>query len=161
MNQVVFDSRGESDTCRLACALAEHLPAGATVELVGPLGAGKTRLVRALAECCGVPAGEVQSPTFVIVKHYHGQREICHCDLYRVRDDDELDELGWSELLETPAWKLIEWGDRFSSRLPTERLTIRVEISGRSSRAISVEATAGLIPVVDALAEKLVDLRRL
>lgn len=144
-------------TERLGAALADALPDGAVVALMGPLGAGKTRLCRAVAESCGVASHEVQSPTFVIVKQYHGRRELLHMDLYRVRDEDELDELGFVELLASPAVKLIEWADRFPASLPPERLDIRIEPAADDARRFSVTAKGGnLVQVIKRLEAVLV-----
>ncbi len=133
-----IDLAGEADTDRLGRRLAERLPDGATLALVGPLGAGKTRLCRAIAETLGVPSAEIHSPTFVIVKEYHGRRELHHLDLYRVRDDDELDELGLDEILAGPTLKLIEWADRFPHRLPHDRVELRLTPTGANSRRVEV-----------------------
>lgn len=135
-----FRAACEADTERLGRALAASLPQGAVVALVGPLGAGKTRLCRAVAEACGVAGEEIQSPTFVIVKEYHGQRAIFHIDLYRVRDEDDLDELGFAELLASPAIKLIEWADRFPASLPAERLEIRIRPVAAAARDFEIAA---------------------
>lgn len=168
-----FRAACEADTERLGRALAACLPQGAVVALVGPLGAGKTRLCRAVAEACGVAGEEIQSPTFVIVKEYHvqkrcqepfsiapfdiqptevdrkkvpdtfivpGQRAILHLDLYRVRDEDELDELGFTELLASPAIKLIEWADRFPACLPHARLEIHIRPVAAAARDFEIAA---------------------
>lgn len=135
-----FRAASEADTERLGRALAASLPQGAVVALIGPLGAGKTRLCRAVAEACGVAGEEIHSPTFVIVKEYHGQRAILHLDLYRVRDEDELDELGYAELLASPAIKLIEWADRFPASLPAEWLEIRIRPVAAAARDFELAA---------------------
>jgi tRNA threonylcarbamoyladenosine biosynthesis protein TsaE len=66
-----FTSHNESDTDRFGAALARVLPSGAVVALVGTLGAGKTRLVQAVAKAVGMDPHEVVSPTFVLVHEYH------------------------------------------------------------------------------------------
>lgn len=151
-----FLANDERATDRLGQALADHLPDGMTVALIGPLGAGKTRLCRAVAEACGASRGEVQSPTFVIVKEYHGRRAIMHLDLYRVRDEDELDELGFGELLAGPALKLIEWADRFPNALPPQRLEIQIEPTVNDARRFLLRSVgAELQPVVTRIREAL------
>ncbi|MEN6556898.1 MAG: tRNA (adenosine(37)-N6)-threonylcarbamoyltransferase complex ATPase subunit type 1 TsaE, partial [Thermoguttaceae bacterium] len=92
-----FDAVEESDTARLGAALAEVLPNGTTVALCGTLGAGKTRLVQALAEASGVERRQVLSPTFVLIQEYHGRRSLYHIDAYRLRDADEFLALGPEE----------------------------------------------------------------
>jgi tRNA threonylcarbamoyladenosine biosynthesis protein TsaE len=76
MNEYRFLANSESDTRRLGAALARSLPAGTTVALIGTLGAGKTRLVQAVATACGVPPETVVSPTFVLCQEDHGSPSI-------------------------------------------------------------------------------------
>ena len=82
--------QNEQDTERLGAALADVLPPQTVVALIGTLGAGKTRLVQAVATALGVPAGSVTSPTFVLVNEYRqGRLPVFHFDTYRLKDDDE------------------------------------------------------------------------
>ena len=108
----IYDSADESATAALGAALAGVLPAGTTVALCGPLGAGKTRLVQAIAEAAGVDRQDVTSPTFVLIQEYHGRRAIYHIDAYRVRDEDEFESLGVDEYFEGDGLVLVEWADR-------------------------------------------------
>ena len=94
MTQFVFDAASEADTDRLGAALAGVLPPGTTIALNGTLGAGKTRLVQAIAAACGIDRQDVVSPTFVLCQRYQGDRMIYHLDAYRLHDDDEFRELG-------------------------------------------------------------------
>ena len=89
MNRFTFIAENENDTARLGCALAQSLSDGGVVALCGTLGAGKTRLVQAMAEALGVDRRQVVSPTFVLIQEYRGQKAIYHIDAYRLRDDDE------------------------------------------------------------------------
>src|SRR3954464_14023341 len=74
---------------------------GAVVALVGPLGAGKTHLSRAVAEGVGVPDGRVvTSPTFVLIQEYQGRLPVYHFDAYRLRGAGEFFDLGAHEYLE-------------------------------------------------------------
>ena len=69
-SHLTFDAKDESETDHFAAALARVLPAGAVVALIGTLGAGKTRLVQAVARAVGIDSREVVSPTFVLVHEY-------------------------------------------------------------------------------------------
>jgi tRNA threonylcarbamoyladenosine biosynthesis protein TsaE len=94
------------------------------VTLAGDLGAGKTTLVRAI--CCGYGvAEEVTSPTFALVHEYQGGRTpVYHLDLYRLRDESELTQLGWDELMAQRALILIEWPERAGAWVPPEHVPI-------------------------------------
>src|SRR5688572_16392277 len=118
MTSLAFIAHEEADTKRLGAALAAVLPDGTTVALCGTLGAGKTRLVQAVAKACGV-TGEVVSPTFTLCHEYQGERTIYHLDAYRVRDDDEFLQLGVEEYFDSPALTFVEWGDRVINCLPS------------------------------------------
>jgi len=123
-------------------ALAEALPPGTMVALEGTLGAGKTRLVQAIACALGVPEGDVVSPTFVLIGEYHGHRSIYHFDAYRLRDDDEFLELGPDEYFESDGLTFVEWADRVAACLPEDRIEIRIEVSGPTSRVFRIGATS-------------------
>jgi tRNA threonylcarbamoyladenosine biosynthesis protein TsaE len=99
----------------------------AVVALVGPLGAGKTHLTRAVAEGLGIanPA-VVTSPTFTLIHEYPARLPIFHFDAYRLNGPDEFLDLGVSEYYEAGGVCLIEWADRVEAALPAERLTIRL-----------------------------------
>ena len=140
MNEFVFEAAGEADTDRLGAALAAALPAGAVIALVGTLGAGKTRLVQAIAAACGVPREEIVSPTFVLCQQYLGNRTINHLDAYRVRDIDEFRELGVDELLASDAITIVEWADRVSEALPDELIQVEIDVIGPTARRFIVRA---------------------
>ena len=153
MSGFVFTSRGEDDTARLGAVLAECLPVPAVVALCGTLGAGKTRLVQAVAQAAGVDRQRVVSPTFVLVQQYEGRVPIFHVDAYRLRDEDEFLQLGPEEFFEAPAWTFLEWADRVAACLPRQRVEIRIEVTGDTSREFHVTATGDrYAPLVERLA---------
>jgi tRNA threonylcarbamoyladenosine biosynthesis protein TsaE len=156
MTQFVFDARDEAATRELGAALAACLPEGTLVALDGPLGAGKTQLVRGVAEALGVDAGDVVSPTFVLVQQYEGRRSIVHVDAYRVADEDEFRALGSDELLGSDALKFVEWADRVVGCLPPARISIRISELGPGARRFEI-ATQGreYAAVVETLADHL------
>ena len=134
MERLTVDALNEADTTRLGTALAEVLPDGATVALCGTLGAGKTRLVQAIAEAAGVNRRDVLSPTFVLIQEYHGRRSIYHIDAYRLRDEDEFLALGPEEYFDGDGLVLVEWADRVPKCLPKDRVEIHIEVTGPQSR---------------------------
>lgn len=148
-----FTANNENDTNRLGAALADVLPAGTVVGLVGTLGAGKTRLVEAVAAALGVPASVVTSPTFVLVNEYRqGRLPVYHFDTYRLKDDDEFLELGPDEYFDSDGISLVEWADRVAHLLPPERIEITLEVTGEHQRGVSL---AGTSPATDRLVDRL------
>ena len=140
MDRWTFNADDEAGTARLGAALAEVLPDGTTVALCGTLGAGKTRLVQAVAEASGVERRRVVSPTFVLIQEYAGRRPIYHIDAYRVADEDEFDELGPDEYFESDGLTFVEWADRVEACMPKQRVEIRIEVTGPSSRRFTIAA---------------------
>jgi tRNA threonylcarbamoyladenosine biosynthesis protein TsaE len=140
MTPFVFEATSEADTDRFGAALAAVLSPGTTIALTGTLGAGKTRLVQAIAAALGVPREEVVSPTFVLCQRYQGSRTIYHLDAYRLKDDDEFRELGPEEFFESDGLTIIEWADKVADCLPDERVEIEIEVTGRTSRRFSLRA---------------------
>jgi tRNA threonylcarbamoyladenosine biosynthesis protein TsaE len=137
----VFAAADEAATDRFGALLAQHLPPGMTVALAGTLGAGKTRLVQAIAAGLGIDRADVLSPTFVLGQHYHGRRTLHHFDLYRLKDEDEFLELGPEEYFESDGITLIEWAERFPSVLPEDRLEIVIRVMGETAREFQLTGT--------------------
>jgi tRNA threonylcarbamoyladenosine biosynthesis protein TsaE len=140
MNPYVFISESEADTLALGAALAETLPGGTTISLCGTLGAGKTRLVQAIAQGLGFPRTEVVSPTFVLVQEYPARRKIIHIDAYRLKDVDEFEALGPDEFFGSDGLVFIEWADRIAEALPRERVEIEIEVLGLEKRRFEIRA---------------------
>lgn len=147
-----FLAADESATAALGRALTVQLPPGAVIGLRGPLGAGKTRLVQAVAEAAGVDPRLVLSPTFVLIHEYRGRLPIYHFDAYRLRDDDEFLQLGPEEYFDAGGWTFVEWADRVATCLPLERLEIAIEPTGITSRRFEITAIGERYqPVIAAL----------
>jgi tRNA threonylcarbamoyladenosine biosynthesis protein TsaE len=113
---------------------------GAVVALVGPLGAGKTFLTRAVALGLGVPDGRaVTSPTFVLIQEYQGRLPVYHFDAYRLHGEGEFADLGVQEYFEGEGVCLVEWADRVPGCLPAEHLRVELSVTGETSRRAQVE----------------------
>ena len=127
------------ETDRLGRWLAEHLPGGSCVGLVGTLGAGKTRLAQAIIAAHGIDRQAVTSPTFSLLRSYTaGDRTLHHMDAYRLHDEDEFLELGVEDLWEDPAAVvLIEWARRVEGCLPAATLWIELEWTASERRVVS------------------------
>jgi tRNA threonylcarbamoyladenosine biosynthesis protein TsaE len=140
MQQLNYTAADESATAALGAALAEVLPGGSTVALCGTLGAGKTRLVQAVAEALGIERRTVSSPTFVLIQEYAGRRMIYHLDAYRLKDLDEFLALGPEEYFESDGLVLVEWADRVAEGLPEAYLEIEISVVGENERRFRISA---------------------
>ncbi len=140
MKSLIYQSSDESQTDALGAALAEVLPNGAVVALCGTLGAGKTRLVQAIAQACGVDRRSVTSPTFVLAQQYVGRRTLYHLDAYRLQTAEEFLDLGVEEYFHTDGIILVEWADRVEECLPPDRVQVRIDVESDSSRRFTITA---------------------
>lgn len=140
MKTWTYNSESLDATGRLGAALAERLFPGAVVALVGPLGAGKTQLVQAVAEALGADRRLVTSPTFVLVHEYAARMPVYHFDAYRLSDPTEFAELGVEEYFAGDGICLVEWADKVRSCLPEAHLEVRIAVTGSSSRRFEVVA---------------------
>jgi hypothetical protein len=137
----------EAATRALAATLAPELRSGSILALIGDLGAGKTTFVRGLAEALVLADGErVSSPSYALVNTYllaapvGAATHLVHLDLYRIGDEDELEALGWDELVEG-AITVVEWPEQAPRVLAEATHTLRFSHSretpdGRTVRMV-------------------------
>jgi tRNA threonylcarbamoyladenosine biosynthesis protein TsaE len=126
------------ETDALAATVAGMAQPGDLVVLVGALGAGKTRFVQGFARAMGVTE-QATSPTFALVHNYEGRVPVVHADLYRLRSEHEVLDLGLDESLTSGAIVLVEWGDRAAGLLRADRLTVTITDIDETSRAFQFE----------------------
>ena len=120
-------------TERLGAALADTIRAGqgGVIYLVGPLGAGKTTLARALLRALGVE-GAIKSPTYTLVEPYEvAGKKLLHMDLYRLSEPEELYGLGVFDDPPDCAWWLVEWPEQGQGVLPAADLLIALSAEGQ------------------------------
>jgi tRNA threonylcarbamoyladenosine biosynthesis protein TsaE len=135
----VFRTASEEETIALGERLAGTLPRGATVLLIGNLGAGKTTLAKGIAQGLGAAAQEdVSSPTFTLIHEYGSPPAVYHVDLYRLDTAREVATLGLDDLFDSPAIVLIEWGERFPELMPAGRMEIHLRALAGDDREIEV-----------------------
>jgi tRNA threonylcarbamoyladenosine biosynthesis protein TsaE len=154
-----FEAASEAETDKLGRSFAESLKPGLVVNLVGNLGAGKTRLVQFVASALGIDRSDVTSPTFVLHQRYVGNRlEIHHFDAYRLRDSDEFIEFGGHEILDSPVVSFVEWGDRIGDLLPRDHLRIEIEPTGETARKFRFQASGtASVSVLNSLRSRVTD----
>ena len=129
-----------AETIAFGRSLAASLTPPKLVLLRGELGAGKTTLVKGIAE--GFQAAEqedVTSPTFTLVHEYRGPRvNVYHIDLYRVDTPRQLETLGLDDLMANNAVLLIEWGEKFPRFVRERDVEIALESVGEDVRRIAL-----------------------
>ncbi len=130
----------ESETESLGQALGAMLQPGDVVGLVGPLGTGKTRIVRAIAEFLGVDPTAIVSPTFLLILEYEGVFPIYHFDTYRLEESGAFEELGVHDYFDRSGICLIEWADRVVNSLPQDTIWLTIEYDGVEGRRLMIQA---------------------
>jgi tRNA threonylcarbamoyladenosine biosynthesis protein TsaE len=132
-------SHSVAETEAIAAQWAGALVAGQCVALDGELGAGKTQFVRGLAMGLGANPRMVSSPTFVLLNIYPGGRlKLFHLDAYRARGAEDLESIGFTELLEQGGIVVVEWASRVKALLPADHLKVEIEMAGAMTRRISL-----------------------
>jgi tRNA threonylcarbamoyladenosine biosynthesis protein TsaE len=136
-----FISRSEQETFQLGFDIGKQLSGGEIILLSGPLGAGKTLLVKGIAHALGVDEADVSSPSFTLVNPYDGRLRLYHIDLYRLDEGAsaahavDLDEL----LSDEHAVIVIEWAERMGRYpLPPGAWRIAISGDGDAPRTISI-----------------------
>ncbi len=132
-----FVSTSAEETKALAAALAPLARPCDIILLNGDLGAGKTQFSQGFANALGVEQ-QVTSPTFTILLEYKdGRLPLYHFDLYRLEDDEELEDIGYFDVLEADGVSLVEWADKFPDALPEDYLELRIAIAPDKTRLLT------------------------
>ena len=134
-------SHSSLHTERIGERLARLARPGDVLALWGELGAGKTVLAKGVGAGLGLDAGDVASPTFIVLReHYGGRMPFFHLDLYRLEGQD-LGTIGWEEALDGGGITVIEWPDRAAGGLPADRVDVHLEHIADTKRRVLLRAT--------------------
>src|SRR5579871_1468499 len=139
-----FQTHSADETTELGRKISAELKPGTIVLLRGDLGAGKTTMVKGIAEGFNAAqAEEVTSPTFTLIHEYRGsQVTLYHIDLYRIDTQRELDTLALDDLMMPQSILLIEWGEKFGRFAKERDVEIAIEHKGGDERTISLQSQA-------------------
>jgi tRNA threonylcarbamoyladenosine biosynthesis protein TsaE len=106
----------------------------------GQMGSGKTALIKSICKNLGVTS-TITSPTFSIVNTYAGASTVFHFDLYRIKNAQELDDIGFTEYLDVPAYVFIEWPELALPILGAYPVCkINITVLPDNKRSITLEA---------------------
>jgi tRNA threonylcarbamoyladenosine biosynthesis protein TsaE len=133
MDEYTLKTADPQQTSQFAERLARLLQPGDVIALEGDLGAGKTTFTKGLAKGLDIKK-TVNSPTFTIIKEYHGRLPLYHMDVYRV--ENALEDLGFDEYFEGDGVTVVEWAHLIEEQLPGERLTIYLYREDSDNRTI-------------------------
>lgn len=144
-------------TLRLGRKIGAILSPHSLLALVGELGCGKTLLTRGVCAGLGVPEGQVNSPTFILVNEYRGRLPVYHMDLYRLGDGAESLDIGLMDYISRrePGIIIVEWAEKAFAVLPGDYLLVRLEITGKRQRRLTLEDRSGRYrEIISLLGEK-------
>ena len=138
---VNFITNSPGETIEVGRKIGSHLKGGEIIAITGPLGSGKTHLIKGIATGAGAQdSRSINSPTFVIVNEYIGRLDIFHIDAYRLNSITEFEMLGFDDFCYPQSVVLIEWADKIESALgDIDYLRIALEHSGQSTRTIHIK----------------------
>jgi len=131
MKEKKYITNNEKETMELGFKFASTLKLGDLVSFYGDLGTGKTEFIKGICKYFEVE-DIVNSPTFTIMNQYSAKIEdvdfqIYHIDLYRIKNSDELDEIGFLDCIFTDnTIKLIEWSEKAADKLPDSRYNVKI-----------------------------------
>lgn len=123
---MTYVTNSPAETEALGQRLAETLQPGDVIAYTGDLGAGKTAFTRGLARGLGITE-RITSPTFTIVNEYLGGRlPLFHFDMYRLRDADDLFDIGWEDFLRRGGICAVEWSENIRDALDEDTLLVDI-----------------------------------
>ena len=119
--------KNEEETKEFGLKIGQEAVPGQVIGLIGHLGTGKTTLTKYIARGLGVEEN-ISSPTFMIVREYHGGRmPLYHFDVYRIGDPEELFDIGADEYFDGDGLCVVEWADMVMPQLPEDSMFICIE----------------------------------
>jgi tRNA threonylcarbamoyladenosine biosynthesis protein TsaE len=142
-NGIEITTNSPDETIEFGRNLGSKLRGGEVIAICGPLGSGKTHLIKGIAAGAGAEdPTNVNSPTFVIINEYSGRLDICHIDAYRLNSISEFEMLGFDDYCHRRSVVLIEWADKIESALQgIDYIRIELAHAGETIRRIHIENT--------------------
>jgi tRNA threonylcarbamoyl adenosine modification protein YjeE len=139
----------EQKIAKLAQYLADSVQCPATVCLWGDLGVGKTTFSRSFINRLLLTDEDIPSPTFTLIQTYQTTKGLLwHCDLYRLKSPEEIEELGLIEAFYQTIC-LIEWPEKIKDYLPKNRIDVHLTIDSNQTRSVTVIAQgADVLPIM-------------
>lgn len=126
-------TRNERETIEIAQNLESEKFPNMIICLDGELGSGKTIFTKGIANALGIDES-ITSPTYTIIKEYHGECDLYHMDVYRLNGNTE--GLGIEEYFNKGGVVVIEWAETIKDILPTERLDIEFKVLDENKRLL-------------------------
>lgn len=130
-----YYTNSAEETFAIGLSLGQSVHEGDVIALYGGLGAGKTVLAKGIAKGLGID-DDITSPTFTLLRQYQGRLTLCHFDLYRIEDEQELEHIGFYDYLGGDNVCVIEWPQN-AFELKAD-IVVRIDGSGSEARQINI-----------------------
>jgi tRNA threonylcarbamoyladenosine biosynthesis protein TsaE len=136
-----YVAKTAEETLALGIKIGQSIKSGDVIALYGGLGAGKTVFAKGIAKGLQI-SEDVTSPTFTLLRQYQGRLTLCHFDLYRIEDEQELEHFGFTDYLGGDNVCVIEWPE--NAPQINANIVVRIEGSGSDERHIEITEEEGL-----------------
>lgn len=134
-----IQTNGVGETVMLGHRIGLLLQRGDVIALTGEFGAGKTHIVKGIAEGLGIKdRSVVTSPSYVLMNHYRGRLPIYHFDVYRLESADQMYDIDCMEFFWGDGVSVVEWADKIMECLPDEHIRIIMRTVNQTSREILI-----------------------
>ena len=138
----MFVSSSSQQTIQLGTKIGRALRRGDIVALHGPLGAGKTTLVKGIARSLGIEE-TITSPSFTLIAEYDGIKDqrpvvLYHVDLYRISHPREIEDLGFEEILGGEGICVIEWAEKAEAYLGGSAIHVEISLHAGAARHLKI-----------------------
>ena len=139
MKTIKITTNSAQETIELGRQIGLQLKGGEVFAVEGPLGSGKTHLIKGIVSGANADSYEqVNSPTFVLVNEYHGRLDIFHIDAYRLKNASEFEMIGFDDFLYPNSVVLIEWADKVRDVLDSmDCILLRLEHRSKDVRSVN------------------------
>ncbi|MFH1837640.1 MAG: tRNA (adenosine(37)-N6)-threonylcarbamoyltransferase complex ATPase subunit type 1 TsaE [Candidatus Omnitrophota bacterium] len=140
MNTEIVITHSPEETIELGERVSKTLKKGDFIALSGDLGAGKTMFVKGLAKGLGVrDYMYVNSPSFVIIKEYNGDKDLYHFDVYRLEEKSFSETVDYRRYFYDEGITVVEWAEKIKDLLPEEYLGVKIEHIAEKERRFEFE----------------------
>lgn len=139
---VAFITKNEKQTIDAGKTISKLLSPGTVVAFIGDLAAGKTTMIKGIAQGLGIQR-DVESPTFTLVNEYDSAIKLYHMDCYRETNIEGWLEIGIEDYFYSDGISLVEWADRIEELLPenTIKINIQHDMKHLHHRKITIKST--------------------
>lgn len=138
LNHSAYEVWNPQEMEYLGTLFASALQGNELILMTGPLGAGKSTFTKGIGTALSIQE-TILSPTFVLVREYGNPLSLIHVDLYRVETPEELQDLGFQDILNRDTIRVIEWADKFPALQKWAHYQVRFSLVSETKRKVEID----------------------